>query len=355
MVVRHITGQPALPQNPVARLDAEAKQSAHAPQPHVTDALLSTLQGFAKRKDRSDVESGATDAPHIRSAFSLTRCKHETASSSGTGRVLAQNPAITHETTKLDKVENPKNEVKSTSTNPNGLYRINYTIPTSGTGLSNITFPVRIDEAQQRKSKNDAGNYYAMQFGVIDNQGKKLGSGYIGLQPREDGKALVIFSGFGSNFKAPVGRPEADGGPGASSSTMVDFKFGHTYNLTVQRHPDNPKILQAYIQDVTNPNNPGSKQWVKDLHVTKDASLWGSHSGFVEHYGKSINNSAQIKPTSGSFSAPFTTDNSGNIKYGFLSGPELYGRYANSMTGDQTLTKESGKIKKVEFSLQGVT
>ncbi|TDA48924.1 hypothetical protein EVG18_02780 [Burkholderia pyrrocinia] len=193
-----------------------------------------------------------------------------------------------------------------------------------------------------------------MQFDVNNEKGYKIGTGYTGLQPREDGKALVLFSGFGANFNAPDGRPGADSGPGASNSTMIDFQFGHTYNLTVQQRHDDPKILQAYIQDVTDSNNPGPKQWVKDLHVTQDATLSGKQTGFVEHYGASINNSAQIARTSGSFSAPFTTDDNSNVKYGSLSRGELYGRYANSMTGDQTLTKERGQIKKVEFSFHGV-
>ncbi|MGT0193860.1 hypothetical protein ACVHYJ_17680 [Burkholderia pyrrocinia] len=263
-------------------------------------------------------------------------------------------PVIIAEKSKLDKTPNPKNEAKSATTKPNGLYRVSYTIPTPDTGLRNITFPMRIDEGQQRKSSQDAGNYYAMQFDVNDTAGGRLGTGYIGLQPREDGKALVVFSGFGANFKAPDGRSEADGGPGASNSTTVDFQFGHTYNLTVQQHPDDANILQAYIQDVTDPSNPGAKQWVKNLHVTQDAILAGEQTGFVEHYGAGINNSAQIKQTSGSFSAPFTTDDSGNVVHGSLSGAGLYGRYANSITGDQTATKEGGQIKKVEFSLHGV-
>ena len=277
----------------------------------------------------------------------ITRSKRSTATQPGS-------PSSITETSKLDRVSDPKHEIKKEATAPNGLYGVSYSLPTSGNGLSNITFPMSIDEGAQRKTAKDGGIYYAMQFGVINENGKSLGNGYIGMQPRQDGKALITFSGFGSHFVAPQGRPGADGGAGGSNSTLVDFKFGNKYNLTVERDPENPKILKGYIQDVTDPDNPGVKQHVKDIGVDQNAALSGSNRGFVEHYGARINRSSQIAPTSGSFSAPFTTDDEGNIKVGSIKGEGLYGRYRNSTTGTHETTKVGGVGKELKFSFQGV-
>ncbi|MGY2397568.1 hypothetical protein [Pseudomonas sp. SDO5271_S396] len=260
----------------------------------------------------------------------------------------------TTEHSKLDRVSDPKLEIKKVATAPNGLFHISYSLPAPAPGLSNITFPMSIDAGLQRKSAKDGGNYFAMQFGVNDKKGKHLGTGYIGMQPRGDGKALIVFSGFGPHFSAPKGRSEADGGKGGSNSTLVDFKFGHKYNLTVERDPENAKRLKAYIQDVTDANTPGPKQHVKDLDVDKEVALAGHNTGFVEHYGAKIDRSSQIATVGGSFSAPFTQDDKGNIKTGSIKSDGLYGRYKNAMVGNQEITREAGKGKEIKFSLQGV-
>ncbi|MCI1736911.1 MAG: hypothetical protein LKM38_06500 [Pseudomonas veronii] len=96
-------------------------------------------------------------------------------------------------TSTLNKVSDPKLEIKKVATSPNGLYGLSYSLSAPGAGLSNITFPMSIDEGLQRKGSKDAGIYYAMQFGVNDAQGRPLGRGYIGMQPRGDGKALIVF------------------------------------------------------------------------------------------------------------------------------------------------------------------
>lgn len=255
---------------------------------------------------------------------------------------------------KLDRVSEPKLQINKEATAPNGLYRVSYYISTPSPGLSNITFPISIDEGAQRKSSNDGGIYYSMQFGINDEDGKRLGDGYIGMQPRGDGKALIVFSGFGPHFSAAKGRPEADGGPGGSNSTLVDFKFGHKYNLTVERDPENPKRLKAYVQDVTDSDKPGPKQHVKDLDVDQKVALAGFNAGFVEHYGAKIDRSSQIAPTRGSFFAPFSTDDKGSVKNGSVNSTGLYGRFANAMTGTQEITKKSGRRTQVKVSVQGV-
>ncbi|WP_256657479.1 hypothetical protein [Pseudomonas sp. R3-18-08] len=273
-----------------------------------------------------------------------------------TGSVVSRQAAmpVTVETSKLDRVSDPRLEVKKEASAPNGMYLVSYSVPGSGQGVSNITFPISIGAGTQRTSSEPAGIYYAMQFGINDEQGNFLGGGYIGLQPREDGKARVPFSGFGSHFTAPHGSSDADGGPGASNSTAVDFKFGHKYNLTVEQDPKNPLRLSGYIQDVTDPEKLGPKQHVKDLYVDRKVSLTTRFSGFVEHYGKEIDRSSQIAPTAGSFSAPFTTDDQGNIKVGSVQSDGLYGRFRNSITGDLEVTRMNGEGKELKFSFQGV-
>ena len=258
------------------------------------------------------------------------------------------------ETSRLDKVSDPKLEIKKEATSPNGLYGVSYSLSAPVPGLSNITFPMSIDEGLQRKSGKDAGIYYAMMFGVNTVEGKRLGRGYIGMQPREDGKALIVFSGYGSHFNASQGRPEFDGGKGASNSTLVDFKFGNKYNLTVEVDPENPQKLKGFIQDVTDPHRPGPKQHVKDIHVDQKVALSGRDTGFVEQYGAKINRSSQVATTGGSFFAPFTRDDKGSIKVGEINSRGLYGRYENSITGKQQVTKEAGQTKELKFSFHGV-
>ncbi|MEO8491992.1 hypothetical protein [Pseudomonas sp.] len=260
---------------------------------------------------------------------------------------------MTTDTSILDKVSDPKLEIKKESTSPNGLFSVKYALDAPSPGLSNITFPMIIDEGLQRKSAMDGGIYYAMVFGLNTEKGTHLARGYIGMQPRGDGKALIIFSGYGPNFKAPQGRAEFDGTTGASNSTLVDFKFGNKYNLSVERDPADPQILRAFIQDVTNVDNPGPKQHLKDLHVDQKVALAGSETGFVEQYGAKINRSSQIAATEGSFFAPFTTDDKGDVKVGTIKSEGLYGRYKNSIVGKQQVVGEPGKAKEIKFSLQG--
>ena len=292
--------------------------------------------------------------------LSSASVQHEQRSSHSEGHRKSPQPAAhagaaeTTVTSKLDRVSEPKLQINKQATAPNGLFGVNYSIYAPSPGLSNITFPITIDKGAQRKSSKDGGIYYAMQFGVNNEKGNKLGTGYIGMQPRGDGKALVVFSGFGPHFSAPKGRPEADGGPGGSNSTLVDFKFGHKYNLTVERDPDNAKRLKAYVQDVTDPDKLGPRQHVKDLDVDQKVALAGYGIGFVEHYGAKIDRSSQIAPTSGSFFAPFSTDDRGRVRNGSVNSRGLYGRFANSMTGTQEITKKGERRTQVKFSLQGV-
>lgn len=161
------------------------------------------------------------------------------------------------ETTSSTKL-GAKAEVKDKATRPNKLYSVYSHIDTPEGGASNLTFPIQIDAGQQRVKSTDLGTYFAQAFSVSGKDGQQA-SAYIALQPRGDGKALVAFSGFGDSISTRTGYNSADGGAGGSNSSMVDFKFGDKYNLTVERNPDNPKELNGYIQNVTDPNNPGEK------------------------------------------------------------------------------------------------
>ncbi|WP_448649825.1 hypothetical protein ACSHWC_17005 [Pseudomonas fluorescens] len=299
--------------------------------------------------------------PHTQQSVKVTKEPHRDSVSSSAPSRLKSNtgekpavPALTTGTSKLDKVSDPKLEIKKDATSPNGLFSVSYALGAPSPGLSNITFPMTIDEGLQRKSAKDGGIYYAMMFGVNTGSGGYLGRGYIGIQPREDGKALIVFSGYGPHFKAPEGRAEFDGVTGASNSTLVDFKFGNKYNLTVERDPADDQKLKAFIQDVTDVDNPVPKQHVKDMFVDQKVALAGSDTGFVEQIGAKINKSSQVAPTRGSFFAPFTTDDKGDVKVGTIKSEGLYGRYKNSMVGNQQIVREAGKGKELEFSLQGV-
>lgn len=319
---------------------------SHMPLPKMPESVTRPSEPY---NDQSQEDKSTFPLSGHDSALTagVNRPKRNTASG-------AVSPTTTTENSALDKVSDPKLEVKKEATAPNGLYGVSYSVPAPSAGLNNITFPMSIDEGLQRKTDKDAGIYYAMHFGVNLDDGNYLGRGYIGMQPRGDGKALVMFSGYGPHFTASQGLAEFDGVKGASNSTLVDFKFGNKYNLTVERNSGDAQKLSAYIQDVTDPDNPGPKQHVKDLDVDRKFALSGGDVGFVEQYGSTINRSSQIAHTSGSFSAPFTTDDKGNITAGSISSTGLYGRYKNSIVGNQQITKESGVGKHIHFSLQGV-
>jgi len=332
------------------RIDYTLRPPSRMPEPDIHPPVQPSIN----RKDEPRVDHFQEDENSLPSSGrasllsdALVRLKKETSPGAVPSSITSHNSA-------LDKVSDPKLEIKKEATAPNGLYGVSYSLPAPSPGLNNITFPMSIDEGLQRKTGKDAGIYYAMMFGLNDDSGKPLGRGYIGLQPRGDGKALVVFSGHGPHFKAPQGRAEFDGEKGASNSTLVDFKFGHKYNLTIVRDLEDPQKLSAYIQDVTDPNNPGPKQHVKDLYVDRKVALAGRDTGFVEHYGAKINKSSQIAPTTGSFSAPFTTDDKGAVKVGEINSSGLYGRYKNSIVGTQQITKDSGVGKEIHFSLKGV-
>lgn len=104
----------------------------------------------------------------------------------------------------LNKVSDPKFEMKKEFTSPNGLFGVKYSLAAPSPGLSNITFPIIIDEGLQKADK-DAGIYYAMMFGVNTEKGTALGRGYIGMQPRGDGKALIIFPDMARISMRPKG------------------------------------------------------------------------------------------------------------------------------------------------------
>jgi hypothetical protein len=246
-----------------------------------------------------------------------------------------------------------KPETKAQATRPNRLYELPYAVPLPKGGLHSLTFPISINRAEQRKGPRDAGDFFAMRWSVNDSNGRWVGGGHIGLQPRQDGKARVVFSGFGPHFSPDKGRPSADGGPGASSGATIDFQFGHKYELTVERDSRDPRLLRAFVQDVSNAFQPGARQHVQDLRMDEDVVLGGRQAGFIEHYGKAIGKSSEIGHAECVFYAPSGRSSSGQRFDGTLAQGELSGRFGNSTTGRREVAMLGNQTTAVRISLRG--
>jgi hypothetical protein len=262
------------------------------------------------------------------------------------------------QTMRIQTIRTPLNpdakpETKAQATGPNGLYELPYAVPVPKSGLHSLTFPISINRAEQRKGPCDAGDFFAMRWGVNDLKDRWLGGGYIGLQPRQDGKALVVFSGFGPHFSPVNGSPHADGGPGASSRAIIDFQFGHKYELTVERDSRDPRLLRAFVQDVSNAFRPAPRQHVQDLRVDQDAVLGGRQAGFIEHYGKAISKSAQIGRAECVFYAPSGRSSCGLRVDGTLAQGELNGRFGSSTMGRRVVAMLGNQVVAVRVSLRG--
>ncbi|WP_198360423.1 hypothetical protein [Burkholderia ubonensis] len=310
---------------------------------------------ISNQHENHSLRSNDARLPDAHPLSSIQKIKPSAHESSPAALSISTTSVRSKVTEKLDK-PGAKAETKKQWSMPNLLYKVDYSIPAPKGGLTNLTFPVHVDEAQQRGKPGDAGTYFAMQIRFVKENGVSPGVGYIGIQPRRDGKALIIFSGLGSAFTAPQGHSEFDGAQGASNSTLVDFKFGNKYNLIVERNPENKHEFIAYMQDVTDPGAPGKKQEVKRLRVDQVSGLMGPNVGFVEHYGKEINSSSQIPQIRGGFGAPFTTNEDGSVTVGTLSNGQLAGRYQSSLTGNQTWTKGiDAKAQAVDFSFKGMS
>lgn len=120
-------------------------------------------------------------------------------------------------------------------------------------GYDKVTFPITVNEAPF----TGRNYYYALQADFIkDIDPAKGGSPiYIGLQPREEGKNLVIFSTFGTGTTALSSncKPGADGGSGTSCSIQYDWKLDTPYVLTMQKeYKDSTANLDVWSGHIQN-------------------------------------------------------------------------------------------------------
>ncbi|MGU7816382.1 dermonecrotic toxin domain-containing protein, partial [Burkholderia sp. AW49-1] len=81
MVVRHITGQAALPQNQIA--EQEVKDPSDASKQHRNDAHIGHLQPLAQLKQKSAPASQWSSATHAATRFASTRSKRDAAGATG--------------------------------------------------------------------------------------------------------------------------------------------------------------------------------------------------------------------------------------------------------------------------------
>jgi hypothetical protein len=102
-------------------------------------------------------------------------------------------------------------------------------------GYDKLTFPITVNKAQF----TGRNYYYALNAWFLkDTDPKKSGSAiYIGLQPREPGQNLVIFSTFGTGTTALSSncKQGADGGSGTSCSIRYNWDLDTPYVLTMQK------------------------------------------------------------------------------------------------------------------------
>jgi hypothetical protein len=224
-------------------------------------------------------------------------------------------------------------------------------IPAESGTLDNVHFPIKIDESAKHGSSG--GNFFAQEFsfrnadGTLRPSGKTSdprdqytpdtdSGGYIGLQPSEkDGKARAVFSGFGAGITSSTGTSGADGGPGASNGKEIDFQYGHKYDLSVEADKNDPNTLNGYVQDVTDPKNPGERVFIGNLKFDKPVKISSDGVGFVEQFGSRVSDSNQIHGVKGTFYDPYTktddkTTQGTNTMFGTDTG---IGPYSKAITG----------------------
>jgi hypothetical protein len=226
----------------------------------------------------------------------------------------------------------------------NGFLESHWTIPSQSGALTNIHFPMQISDSAARGTGSTPGGQYFAQYidfrtpeGLPHPDGP---GGYIGIQPStEEGKGYAVFSGWGKGVSTTTGHSLADGDPGASNSTKFDFQYGHKYVLSAETSKKDPNTLNGFVQDVTDPNHPGSKTLIGDLKFQHPVRISNHNAGFVEQFGSNTSNSSQIHRASGEFGAPYTENKSGKTQ-GTISSWSPYGNYQNSITGTTTVTTD---------------
>lgn len=164
---------------------------------------------------------------------------------------------------------------------------------------SEIIFPIEVHNA----SRNDG--YYFAQYVVFDDGT----GGYIGIQPRPDGKAFVPFSFFGKNVKALT--PDrcsdgADGGDGISCHRIIKIKFGKKYYMRIKQvsTPSPGMVAWAgYVSDA--PGRKGIK--IAAWEIPESAGKISYPIGFYEYY-LPVRSCQSLPPADVTFYQPYTVE-----------------------------------------------
>lgn len=198
---------------------------------------------------------------------------------------------------------------------PTGIVSIPYHVATQAPqGLEQITFQLRVDEAPHAN-----GFYYALQYTLLNGNG-----GYIGIQPRSDGKAIIIFSMFGKGAEAITDNCNAgnDDGLVIHCTLVTDFLQKNRYALTITRAAGTPGAWQAYLTNVTGHGQPISIGILKPR--ASSLGLQGKGSGFIEYYPL-IASCNEVPRTRVFYAAP-RAKTSGKGVTGTITTPSTYGK-----------------------------
>lgn len=198
---------------------------------------------------------------------------------------------------------------------PGGISKSTWTITNPPTnGVSEITFPIRVNEAPVAK-----GYYFAQQFRVV---GANLG--YIGIQPlaTSEKHAQLIFSVFGSGTK-PISSncsSGADGGSGVSCSAFFsNFVRGQLYYFNVKQDSGDKSIWHGSMSDGTNETQIGTWQITGSTKGINKTEV-----GWIEHF-KSLDSCAKLPKISVQYHQPRITGYKTTI-----TGPTEYGKCKGS-------------------------
>jgi hypothetical protein len=222
------------------------------------------------------------------------------------------------------------------------LLRNDWNIGSQGDSLDNIHFPMKIDASAKADidgQRYPGGNFFFQHFGFTDTNGRPIPSGvsydpsrqnynpdlvgYIGLEPNKDGTANVKFAAFGKGVTFDPNDPPdpnrvsynyADSEEGSSQHLKIDFEYGHKYDLSVEVDENDPRKIHGYVQDITDPNNPGPKRLVGTLVFEQPVKFGNKGAGIVEQHDSDITESDEVHHTKGTFYEPFTNDHDGQKK-----------------------------------------
>ncbi|MEU9126390.1 galactosylceramidase [Streptomyces sp. NPDC048506] len=183
-----------------------------------------------------------------------------------------------------------------------GNVSVGWSIPnTPSSGLTNITFPLTVNQATAHQS----GIYFAQQYSFAN------GMGYTGLQPRENsggGERLSArFSTFtaGASTTDPNCHEGADGGPGVTCAVDFDAVYGHRYDITVERTADD-----TWTGTATDTVTGASTHLGTYTLPAGSGNLQGSQGGFVEYYA-GIPSCSEMPRSDVVFGGPTSTDAGG--------------------------------------------